>query len=151
MKRQGLSQSDIAELFGVTRQAISYHKVTYNGQKTPREIALEHFPWKVPARLNQCAPYMRMRDHAEFMATGGEGMEPWKLKRLRGFYTKLRRYDLVVEYDPVLPPMPGVSNRGGFAYRHRCEDDGDLIIRVNDHTTMTPEGAELWVFPSRDP
>lgn len=50
LKRQGLSQSDIAHLFSVSRQAVSYHKVTYNGHKTPREIALEHFPWKVPTR-----------------------------------------------------------------------------------------------------
>ena len=48
LKNQGLNQSEIAARFNITKQAVSYHKATYNGAKTPRELVLENFPWKVP-------------------------------------------------------------------------------------------------------
>jgi hypothetical protein len=150
LKRQGYTQSDIARMFGVTRQAVSWHKHNYGGVLTPREEALKHFPWKVPARFAQAAPYRYMRDHAEYMATGGKGMSEYKFRRLRAFYRKLRE-GKVVEYDPALPPERDVAHTGGFAYRTRLESDGDLIIRVNEHTTLTDEGKLLWRMPPVEP
>jgi|688.fasta_scaffold841459_2 hypothetical protein len=150
LKRQGYTQSDIARMLGVTRQAVSWHKHTYGGSLTPREEALKHFPWQVPAPFAQAAPYRYMRDHAEYMATGGKGMSGYKLKRLRAFYRKLNK-GLVVEFDPSLPPEPGVAHTGGFAYRTRKKSDGDLIIRVNEHTVLTDEGKLLWRMPPVEP
>lgn len=151
LKNQGLNQSDIAKLFDVTKQAVSYHKVTYNGSRTPREIVLETFPWQVPEAMCQTSPYRRMRDHGEYIATGGKGMTEDKLRRLRNFYRKLREQDLVLEFDPTIPPIPGVSNKGGFAYRPRRSADADLLIRVNEHTDLTAEGRLIWCFPPQDP
>lgn len=151
MKRQGMSQSEIARYFGVSRQAISWWKRTYNGSLTPRETALQAWPWKVPALMTYASPYKRLRDHCEYMATGGKGMSEGKLSRLRSFYRKLREENVVVEFSPDIPPEPGVSITGGFAYRKRRKSDGDLIIRVNQHTRMTQDAKDIFTFPLRDP
>jgi hypothetical protein len=75
-----------------------------------------------------------------------------KKKRLRAFYKKLRDENLILEFDPSIPPIPGVSNKGGWAFRGRQSSDGpDLLIRENDHTDLTDEGKDIWVFPPRDP
>jgi transposase-like protein len=144
MKRKGLSQSDIARMFGVTRQAVSYYVRKYGGELTPRQKALEHWPWMVPVRLGSQAVVQRLRDHGEYMATGGKGMDYLKLQRLLGFYQRLE--GLVVEFDPELPPGDAGS-LGGFAYRERLESDGDLLIRVNEHTFLSEEGLKIWVRP----
>lgn len=152
LKNKGFNQSQIAEMFGVTRQYISWIKHTYGGRLTPRELVLQHFPWAVPTAQTQSSPYLLMRNHGEYVATGGVGMSEDKLKRLRSFYRKLRDEDLVVEFDPNIPPEPGVSNKGGFAYRKRnSEVDGELIIRRNDHTFLTEEGKLIWRFPPVEP
>jgi hypothetical protein len=150
LKRQGYTQTAIADMFGVTRQAVSWHKHNYNGSRTPREEALKHFPWTVHVPQTQAAPYRYMRDHAEYMATGGKGMSIHKVRRLQTFYRKLDE-GLVVEFNPDLPPEPGVASTGGWAYRKRQTSDGDLIIRVNEHTTLTDEGKLLWRMPPRRP
>lgn len=151
LKNKGFSQSEIAEMFGVTRQYISWIKHTYGGTLTPREIVLQHFPFEVPAILTQASPYRRLRDHGEFVATGGKGMSKDKLDRLRAFYNKLRDEQVVLEYDPSIPPIPGVSNKGGWAFRGRVSADGDLLIRVNEHTRLTEQGRMIWRFPHKDP
>ena len=151
LKSQGYSQSDIARMFGKTRQAVSWHKQTYGGRLTPREEIARHFPWKVPYEQNQTSPYRRMRDHGEYAATGGKGMSKDKLDRLRSFYRKLRTENLVLEFDPSIEPIPGVSSRGGFAFRERTGADGDLLIRVNGHTFMTDEARMIWRLPLVDP
>lgn len=147
------TQNDIAAHFGVTRQYVSWvkrHK-SRSFSETPREVALKHYPWKTGERFHNAAPNRRMRDHAEFMATGGKGMARFKLERLLWFYRFLRNENVVVEFDPNIPPIEGVSSDGGFAYRPRKDSDGDLIIRVNEHTTLTPEGKMLWRFPPKMP
>jgi hypothetical protein len=70
-----------------------------------------------------------------------------KRKRLAAFHNRLHDGHLVVEFDPDIPPEPGVSNKGGFALRPRLPKDGDLMIRVNEHTTLTDEGREVWALP----
>lgn len=151
LKAKGLSQSEIAEQFGVTRQAVSWHKKTYGGKLTPRESILMNFPWEVSKEQSQASPYKRLRDHGEFMATKGKGMSEDKLKRLRSFYKKLRDENIVVEYDPTLPPEPGVSRKGGFAFRKRRPEDGDSLIRKNEYTNITEEGQVIWRFPPVEP
>jgi predicted transcriptional regulator len=53
LKAQGLNQSEIAELFGVTRQAVSWHVKTYGGDKplTARQRGLEVWPWITDSRF----------------------------------------------------------------------------------------------------
>lgn len=151
LKNKGLNQSEIAEMFGVTRQYVSWIKQTYGGRLTPRERVLKHFPFKVPAQLTNAMPYKRLRDHAEFVETWGVGMSPDKRRRLRSFYRKLRDNNFVIEYDPSLPPEPGVSSVGGWAFRDRLPSDEDLLVRVNEHTNITEEGRSIWCLPPMEP
>ncbi len=149
LKNKGYSQADIARMFGVTRQAVTWHKKHYGGRLTPRETVLQHWPWDVPVDMGQCSACRRLRDHGEYVATGGVGMSEDKLARLRSFYNKLR--DHVVEFDPEIPPEDGVSVAGGFAFRRRHTADGDLLIRVNKHTHLSEEGKRIWRFPPLEP
>ena len=150
LKGKGFNQTQIAEMFGVSRQAISYWKRTYGGRLTPREEALKHFPWKVKHPQTQAQPYRFLRDHAEYMATGGKGMDEVKLARLRTLYRKINA-GYVIEYDPAIPAKDGVSIHGGWAYRKRRKTDGELLVRVNEHTVITSEGQLLWRLPPRLP
>lgn len=149
LKNRGMNQSEIARMYDVTRQYISWIKYYHGGRLTPREVILQSFPFKVPAELTQASPYRRLRDHGEYVATGGVGMSTDKIKRLRSFYRNMR--SAVVEFDPDLPPSPGVANKGGWAFRQRTLVDENRLIRVNDHTVLTDDGDEIWRVPPIEP
>ncbi|WP_043680904.1 helix-turn-helix domain-containing protein [Nocardia vulneris] len=149
LMRQGMTQKQIAEIMGVSRQAVSKF-IGEHGEHllTPRQVVAKHFPWRVPNHLLQVSPYKRMRDHGEWFETNGEGMSPEKLQRLRWWYRYIRNENVVLEFDPDIAPEPGVSNKGGFAYRPRVASDGKLLFRVNRHTKeMTPEMHTIWELP----
>ena len=57
----------------------------------------------------------------------------------------------VVKFDPSIPPIPGVSNKGGWAYRQRTPTDEDLLIRVNEYTDLTEQGRGIWRLPPLGP
>ncbi|ASZ75505.1 transcriptional repressor [Mycobacterium phage Kimona] len=149
LKSKGYTQSEIARKYDVSRQYVSWIKHYYGGRMTPREQMMEHFPFQVPTKMGQTSPYRRLRDHGEYMATGGVGMDKVALGRLRGFYNKLR--DQVLEFDPNIPPIPGVSSQGGWRYVPRTPEDGDLLIRVNEYTDLTDKGRMIWRFPPVEP
>lgn len=150
---EGESWAAIARILGTSRQNVQQF-AKRNGiepPKTPRREVDEHFPWKVPGNQQAAMPYQRLRDHGEYVVSGGRGMQERKLKGLRSWYQLLRKYNYVLEFDPDQPPIYGVSQYGGFAYRDRQESDGNLLIRVNEHTRLTSRGRLIWVFPPRDP
>lgn len=158
LKRQGLNQTQIAKALGVSKQQISYIKRgsarTPRNEpylQTPREIAMESYPWKLVSREHSQSDLdKRLRDHAEYMATGGRGMSEWKLSRLGAFYRRLRRDNVVVEYHPDIPPNDK-NKYGGYAYRPRVAGDGELIIRVNDLAEMSDTAYVIWRFPPEPP
>lgn len=140
------NQNEIAELFGVSRQAVSQMKRRYGGfSMTPRELAMMHYPWKVPSSLQGSAVDKGFRAHFEWMATSGKGMSQRNKELARALYNKLGR-DRVLEFNPNLPAIPGASY-GGYRFVRRVESDGDLIVRVNEWTNLTPEGRALCRFP----
>lgn len=151
LRRRGFNQSEIADMHGVSRQAVSWHKVTYGGRLTTRQIVNKAWPWKTTKLHGKSKAYQRLRDHGEFIVTGGHGMSDDKIKRLESWWRKLRDENIVVEFDPSFPPERGVSPYGGFAYRKRIPEDGDLIIRVNEFTNLSEKGAKIWRFPAVDP
>ena len=107
LKNKGMNQTQIGKLFGVTRQAISWWIHTYNGALTKRaEILRAHWPFNTSTEHHSTSAARRLRDHAEFYATGGRGMSEVKIDRLPGFYRQLE--DHVVVFDPALPPPAGV-------------------------------------------
>lgn len=148
----GVTQAGIARMFGVSRQAIHDTCIRYGlKRQTRQEMLADVWPFKVPVELSNQYLFQLLRDHAEYMLTNGKGMTEDRLKRLRSFYRRLRDEDLVVEYDPDIPPEPGVSPQGGFAYRQRRKSDRGLLIRVNGHTNTTEQGRDLWKFPAQEP
>jgi hypothetical protein len=152
LKGKGFNQSEIADAYGVSRQAVSWHKTTYSGRLTPRELVMKEFPFPGIRRdFTQTAPYRCLRHHGEYIATGGVGMSAEKLQRLRTFYKRLRDEYMVLEFDPSIPPQDGISKVGGWAYRHRRPTDSDLLVRVNEYTNLTDEGRKIWRFPAVDP
>jgi hypothetical protein len=128
------------------------HIVRKYGIELPlrRKTLEDHFPWNVPTAMQQQAPYKRMCDHAEWYVTDGYGMSDTKLKRVAGFHRMLREGNLVVEFDPELPPIPDVANKGGFAYRKRLKRDKGLMLRVNEYTRLTDVGWDMWRLPAVD-
>ncbi|WP_200820492.1 XRE family transcriptional regulator [Mycolicibacterium houstonense] len=152
LKSQGYTEAEIARMFGVSRQAVSWHVHNYGGSMTPRQLVLKHFPFKVPSELTRCSIYQRLRDHGEWFAAGHKAaLSADRLQRLTWFYDKLRRNNWVIEYDPNIPPIEGVSKCGGWAYRERTPADEDYLVRVNEYTTLTEYGQEIWRFPDEEP
>lgn len=41
LRRRGFNQTEIADMHGVSRQAVSWHKTTYGGAKSTRQIVNE--------------------------------------------------------------------------------------------------------------
>ncbi|BBX09466.1 hypothetical protein MAIC_42690 [Mycolicibacterium aichiense] len=150
LRRKGYNQSQIADMYGVSRQAVSWHKHTYGGSLTPRQIVNKAWPWKTTNLHGKAVAYQRLRDHGEFMANGFKDMSDEKKRRLVRWWEFLRDNDVVLEFDPNLPPEPGVAPHGGFAYRPRKLSDDDLIIRANEYTNLTEEGDMIWCWPPDD-
>lgn len=148
LRRRGLNQTEIADMHGVSRQAVSQQKIKYGGVKTTRQIVNEAWPWTTTGLHGKSAAYQRLRDHGEFIVSGGREMSEYKLGRHAAWLKMMRRNDYVLEFDPNIPPTPGVAPTGGFAYRKRDpQTDGfNLLIRVNEFTTLTPEGRRLWSY-----
>lgn len=146
LRRKGFNQSEIAEMHGVTRQAVSWQKKTYGGRLTPRQIVNKAWPFRTTDLHGKSKAYQRLRDHGEFRATGGREMNEDKVKRLKSWWRKLRDENVVLEFDPSIPPAPGMAG-GGFRYVPRTIDDEDLLIRVNEHTNLTDEGEVIWSWP----
>jgi hypothetical protein len=151
LRRQGLNQSQIAELYGVSRQAVSWQKKTYGGNMTTRQAVNEAWPWRTTNLHSKSKTYQRLRDHGEFMMTAGDGMSADKLQRLASWWRKLRTQEVVIEFNPDLPVEQCVSSHGGFAYRTRQPGDNGLLIRVNEFTNLTEQGKTIWCWPSDFP
>ncbi|GGM39375.1 hypothetical protein GCM10012275_07830 [Longimycelium tulufanense] len=149
----GVKQMDIAKWWGISKQRVSQLKqlATRGKALTPREQVQEHFPYPgLPGRYHNSL-YKRLRDHGEFVATGGEGMTADKLQRLRSFYLKLRASRTVIVFDPSIPAKKGISTAGGWDLVPRTPEDKDSLIRWNKHTKRTPEGQMIYRFPPELP
>lgn len=152
LKRKGLTQVQIAKMYGVTPQAVSIMKRSHGGySKTPREEAKELFPWVVRNEHQWAYQNRRLRDHGEYVATGGKGMSREKLEKLAAWYERLEAEDVVVEYDPTIPPDDS-NSFGGWRYVPRENSDADLMIRVNEYAKEIDEKARMiWRIPRRRP
>lgn len=151
LKNKGYNQNQIAEMYGLSKARVSQikHQVT-SFSRTPRERAMDAYPFRVPKPQQECAPDKRLRDHAEYMLTGGKGMAEYKLQRLNWFYKKLEEEGLIVTFDPSNPPTEGII-RGGYKYEQRTAEDGDYLIRFNEEPDLPEEQRILWRFPPARP
>ncbi|WP_037355451.1 winged helix-turn-helix domain-containing protein [Amycolatopsis orientalis] len=154
LKQPGMTQAEIARMYGTTRAAVSYHLRKKPGPAYPKRTAdnlAERMPWpEASGKVKRTPEWRKLLNHLEYVETGGRGMSDDKLARLAGFYRELEEFNVVVEFDPSIPPRPG-SAGGGWAFVPRTEKDGDLIIRVNEHTQMTPRDYTVWKMPKVRP
>ncbi|ASR86715.1 immunity repressor [Mycobacterium phage Snape] len=149
LRRRGFNQSQIAEMHGVTRQAVSWQKKTYGGRLTTRQVVQQAWPWETTKLHGKSKAYQRLRDHGEYMRQGSfKGMSADKVQRLKSWWRMLRDDDVVLEFDPSIEPYPGMAG-GGFRYVPRRLEDEDLLIRVNEHTNLTEEGEMIWCWPPK--
>lgn len=150
LKSRGYNQNQIAERYGITRQAVSWIKThrARSWSKTYREQMNDHYPWNTTGGFSDNYVDHRMRDHGEWVLSGGLALSAARRKRLRYFYNSLTKQNVVVEFDPNFAPSGG-SKIGGFRYRARKISDGNLMIRINKHTNVTEMGGKLWQLPER--
>lgn len=151
MLRQGFTQAEIAEQMGVTRQAINYHAKKM-GWVDPAAQVTELLPWRaLTTKERKATPYVMLRNHVEYMLNGGELMSKDARRRLRSWYeTRIFEFDMVVEYDPNIPPSPN-QKFGGWRYVHRTEQDDNLIIRENSYTKLNKTQKALFRLPKKLP
>ncbi len=148
-----MSQADVARALGVSRAVVNYHLKhgSTEGYTDPATKAAARLPWDdVPGEVKRNSePYRRLRDHVLYMDTGGAGMAPERLRRLRQWYEMLADRNEVLEYSPGIEPHHG-SKYGHFAYRNRGRQDRDLILRINEYTKLSKAEKELWRLPDRE-
>ncbi|MFB9926307.1 winged helix-turn-helix transcriptional regulator [Amycolatopsis halotolerans] len=152
LKQPGIKQADIARMYNVSPAAVS-QKLKKPGPPAPTKGAYkltETVPWSVDRQYRVSPFYRKLLNHLEYMENGEKDLTRDKRKRLSLFYRELEEYSVVVEFDPSIPPGPGNAG-GGWRYVPRTEADGDLIIRVNEHTEMTPRDYTLWKMPKIRP
>ncbi|AHJ86437.1 immunity repressor [Mycobacterium phage 40AC] len=147
LRRKGYNYQQIADMHGVTRQAVEWHVRVYGGHLNTRQQVKALWPFDTRKPMDKSKAYQRLRDHGEYMAIGSfRTMGEDKRKRLLSWWKMLRENDVVVEFDPNIKPYPGMSG-GGFRYVPREERDDDLLIRANEHTNLTEKAEMIWSWP----
>lgn len=150
---KGYNYRQIGDMHGVTRQAVEWQVKTYGGRLNTRQQIKELWPFETKKLHSKSKAYQRLRDHGEYMRQlSFKGFSEDKKKRLIAWWRMLRDDNVVLEFDPNIPPAPGMAG-GGFRYVPREDGDDDLLIRVNEHTRVEDDGklnmkAELlWKWP----
>ncbi|PME08077.1 hypothetical protein AY498_08705 [Corynebacterium ulcerans] len=149
---EGMTQSQIAREYGVTRQYI--FTLAKRGRHEAREMEYikDDIPWpKVKDKHRDNTIYKTLRIHARYMERGQEGVRGSSYVKLLGMYRKLVRFNQVIDYDESYPPVKGLSNTGGFMYVPRSPEDGNLIIKMKPGVRITKRGAHIWQLPKKFP
>ncbi len=74
-----------------------------------------------------------LREHGDFVATGGRDWHEDRRRGLRAFYAMLRQENLVITYDPVQ----------GWGHDERQPTDDNLIVRIENPSN---EQRRIWRF-----
>lgn len=151
LRRSGMTNVQIAELAGLTPARISQIRKEHGGDLSPRQKAMKHMPWETSQKYHSVSALRCARAHLVYMAAGQKELTDREVIALRNWYQMLEDYGVVLEFDPEIPPIVGVSKVGGFRYVKRTPEDEDFVIRVNDATTLTDEGDSLWRMPPKLP
>ncbi|RAV04318.1 hypothetical protein DQP56_00425 [Mycolicibacter senuensis] len=103
-----------------------------NGPK-PLDIVRSAFPFDVQPDHQADAFHYALREHGDYVATGGRDWHDDRRRGLRSFYAMLRQENLVITYCPSQ----------GWGYEQRLPKDDDLIVRIED---PTDEQEIIWRF-----
>lgn len=146
---QGLSQAEIARLFGVTRQYVN--QLAKRGGRTPiAPQVTANLPWNVDPAYQSNSLYGGLR------LLGSYQLDPKSIRgssigKLHAFLRKIELFNQVLDYDPEYPAIRGYSNTPGFALRPREETDEDFVIKIRPGVTLTPIGKKIWRMPEEWP
>lgn len=146
---QGMTQTELAREYGVTRQYI--HKLAKQAGHQPlRTIVTENFPWPIKPEFYENHLYITLR------AIGTFNLDPTAvrettLRGVRSVVRKLQNFNTVIDSDPGYPAVPGLVNTPGFAYVPRTESDKGFIVKIKPETRITPIGRKLWRMPEGVP
>ncbi|AOT24994.1 immunity repressor [Mycobacterium phage Kalpine] len=154
--RKGYNYQQIGDMHGVTRQAVEWHVKTYGGRLNTRQQAKALWPFETISKHSRSKVFQSLRDHGEYMRQlSFRGFSEEKKKRLISFWRRMWDQNVVLEFDPSIPPGPGMAG-GGFRFVPREERDDDLLIRVNQHVrpevldedgTLNAQAELLWTWP----
>lgn len=144
---KGVRQSEIAREYGVSRQYVG-QLAKQGGYDSPITKVSRNLPWEVDPAFYANTIYKGVTLHGHMMLAGKEKISATSQSKLLGFYRKLIRFNVVVDYDPDYLAQPGLTNTNGFAYVPRGAADKDYIIKVRPGVRITPLGEKLWRLPS---
>lgn len=137
----GMSQTEIAVEHGVSRQYVC-KLAKQAGYRNPYRTMMENLPWDVDSEFAENTIYKNVRRHGILMTTGQLGESD--TDHIRALYRKLDAFNVVVDYDPSYPALPGFSNLGGFAFLPRTAEDEDYIIKIRPGINLTDIGQKIW-------
>ena len=96
MLERGRTQREIAEEFGVTKQAVSFHVRRRNlAPAPPRHDA--YIPWKIKLAHANSHTYHMLQAYAR--RSEGLALKPTSAKQLDGFLRVLNKLEAVVDYN----------------------------------------------------
>ncbi|AOT27741.1 immunity repressor [Mycobacterium phage Jerm] len=153
---KGYNYREIGDMHGVTRQAVEWQVKTYGGRLNTRQQVKALWPFETTSIHSKSKAFQQLRDHGEYMRQlSFRGFSEEKKRRLISWWRRLREQNVVLEFDPSIPPGPGMAG-GGFRYVPRETRDGDCLIRVNEHVrpevldedgTLNAKAELLWTWP----
>lgn len=144
---EGQSQTEIAREYGVTRQYVS--KLAKKGGYVNKfRVVSDNLPWEVHRDFAENTIYKNLRRHGIAMAHGFDELGAADQKHLQALYKKIAVFNVVVDYDPEYPALPGFSNSRGFAFLPRLKRDRDFIVRIRPGMTLSHQGKKLWRLPA---
>lgn len=100
---------------------------------TPLEAVRQAFPFDIRPEHQADILHYAVREHGDFVATGGRDWPQDRRHNIRALYAMLRQDNSVITY----------SDAQGWAGEPRRRDDGDLIIRIEN---PTEEQSMIWRF-----
>ncbi len=112
-------------------------KASHADRPKPLDIVRSTFPFDVQPDHQADAFHYAVREHGDYVATGGRDWHEDRRRALRGFYTMLRQENLVITYSPL----------DGWGHQERLLNDEDMIMRIEN---ATDEQEMIWRFPPDD-
>lgn len=137
LRNRGWTDQQIAAQYGVSKHAV-YLQLRDAGATKARPNYRAFIPWRVRRAHTWTYPPTMLR----YLAQQSEGKElpEAKARLLRKWLADIREADVVVCYDPEIPPNPASPVTGGFYYARRRPEDGESIIRQPEGQAAREQG-----------
>lgn len=125
LRREGKTYDEIAEMYGVTRGAVYLQLRNIPGLVEDRPSHRDMIPWRVKVEHAHAYPAMMLRLLGRRLK--GQELPEDKAKLLDSWCKSLKDKNLVVHYDPDIPPNAASPKVGGWAYVERQGTDHEWI------------------------